>query len=115
MSTLVVLSPPDWLVEDLRPGQQPEPGWIPMDPVFHRDGLYGDRRRKRVWLEWQGHAWWGRYHWKYLQNQIRWHLSPRYTEKELAAFDLLWRYLPPKVLDNVTSCKQRMLLERKMR
>lgn len=38
-----------------------EMGYIPMKPIFNRDGWYYDRKKKFAWFEFDGRAWDGKH------------------------------------------------------
>ena len=94
-SALIRLDPPEWLVFDLEPGEQPEPGWIPIKPIAGKNGLYGDRLRKRVWLEWEGCAWAEGMAWSPFKYHLDLLNAPVYRDCELAAFHTVWPHLAP--------------------
>ena len=112
MSDLIRLETPFWLTYNLEDGEQPEPGWIPMRPRFNRNGLYAMRHYRRVWMEHNGYAWRNDAFWYFVQAQVSANLLPRFTQQEIAAFRMVWRFLPDKTRRLVEAALERDRVER---
>lgn len=109
MSRYKRLDPPYWLEEELP--KRNDRNLQPIDPVFNRDGLYWDRQKGHVWIEYAGRAW-SYWHQKsaldFVKRELDLISAPWYTEREMEAFRTVWRYLPERARKPVQDHMLRM-------